>query len=132
MAELTGHTGLVTCVCVVDVYGGGDGGGSGGKVQRVVSGLDDNSLRVWDVCSPGGSSCSLECRVSSVFAVDGRVGYVCGLSVIDRDAYVWDVREERPSVVACPLHTTSVCLFGTGGVVFGTRGGSVHCGRLLL
>ncbi|OSX78977.1 hypothetical protein BU14_0093s0020 [Porphyra umbilicalis] len=48
VGENLGNSGWVTCVCVVEVGGGGDGGGGGGKVQRVVSGSDDHTLRVWD------------------------------------------------------------------------------------
>jgi len=48
VAVLEGHSRSVTCVCVVEVGGVGDGGGGGAKVQRVVSGAYDDTLRVWE------------------------------------------------------------------------------------
>ncbi|OSX70022.1 hypothetical protein BU14_0950s0004 [Porphyra umbilicalis] len=48
VAVLNGHSCSVSCVCVVEVGGGGDGVDCGCKVQRVVSGSDDHTLRVWD------------------------------------------------------------------------------------
>ena len=50
---MEGHSDPVTCVCVVEVDAGGDGVDGGGKVQRVVSGSDDDTLRVWDSATDG-------------------------------------------------------------------------------
>lgn len=44
-----GHTDLVTCMCVVDVRCETGVGGAGGTVQRMLTGLSDNTLLVWDV-----------------------------------------------------------------------------------
>lgn len=49
VAVLEVHTDSVNCVCRVTVGARAGGGGAGGTLQRVVSGSDDQTLRVWDV-----------------------------------------------------------------------------------
>jgi len=138
VAVLEGHSNWVSCVCVVEVGGGGDGGGGGGKVQRVVSGSEDNTLRMWDA-DHGECVAVLEGHTDTVTRVcvvevgggdDGGGGGAKVQRVVsgsnDHMLRVWDadrgecvaVLEGHSSAVRC------VCVVEVGGGGDGGGGGA--------
>ncbi|KAK1865697.1 hypothetical protein I4F81_008223 [Pyropia yezoensis] len=132
LAVLEGHMGMVRCVCVVDVPGAA---GEGGTVQRVVSGSDDETLRVWDV-EEGKQLAVLEGHTGWVMCVcvvdvpgaaggGGTVQRVVSGSV-DGTLRVWDV-EEGKQLAVLEGHAddvTCVCVVDVPGAAGG--GGTVQ------
>jgi len=138
VAVLDGHSSWVTCVCVVEVGAGGDGGGGGAKVQWVVSGSHDNTLRVWDadhgecvaVLKGHSSWVTCVCVVEVGAGGDGGGGGAKVQRVVsvsrDNTVRVWDA--DRGECVAVlkghSSEVTCVCVVEVGGGGDGGGGGA--------
>jgi len=134
LGVLEGHSDWVNCVCVVEVDAGGDGGDVGGKVQRVVSGSDDNTLRVWDAAADGswvaGLVLVLPGCVAELSVVVDRPGSL--LCVVRTGAiFLVDTLLEEVCPLAFPLAVRTARAYAPGQVVLGAEQ-RVHFARLLL